>query len=759
MNSRHEQLLQRLLAMFVVEAEEHVGSLAGSLREMEAGVDGPRARELVEKTFREVHTLKGAARTVNMTHLVALCHAMESLLAQVKRGEMALGRPVVEGLSRGFTALRRMVPNAENGNSPPPVPGLDALIGLLEGLGRGQPLPDSPPDPVPAPAPVPAVPAAAPVPVPQAAPHSPPAAAHPPLREEAAPAPLRVAPRQTLRVAIDRLDFLLHQAEELIAAKLSGAERVAEIRAIAAGLAERTRVRQRLDADQQADHDTQTLAWMGQRLSRLALAADQDARGLAKGVDSLLSGTKQVLMLPAATLLEPVAQDISELARAQGKDVALTLAGQDLELDRRVQEELRQALLHLARNAVDHGVERPQERLAQAKPPRAQISLTVTQRDGGRAEIAIADDGRGMDLGRLLDQAVGQGLVGADDGGRLTPEQVMALAFQSGLSTSDGVTDISGRGLGLAIVQEVVERLGGTVTVESQPGRGTCFRLLLPVTLASFRVVMTDIGGRCFAMPTNRIERVGRVASRDVQAVEGREMLRLDGRPLALVRLSDLLRLPAPALPAGDHRTYVVLAAAGQRLAVEVDHVQGESEILMKPLAWPLTQVPGVAGAVALPSGRLGFVLNVHDLLRTALRPDFQARAARPVTPTATLQGRKSILIAEDSITARTLFKHVLEAAGFRVRTCVDGLEAWNVLAAETFDLVVSDVEMPRMSGFELTQRIRQDARTADIPVILITSLETREDKERGVDVGASAYIVKKSFDQSDLLDIIGRLI
>ncbi len=752
-SSRHEQLLQRLLAMFVVEAEEHVGSLAGSLREMEAGVTDQRARELVEKTFREVHTLKGAARTVNMTHLVALCHAMESLLAQVKRGELALGRPVVEALSLGFTALCRMVPNAQNGDSPPPVPGLDALIGLLEGVGRGLPLPDLSPPPTPEPpAPVPVV-----APLPPVLPvreHAPPAPAPAP-----APAPVRAAPRQTLRVAIDRLDFLLHQAEDLITAKLSGAERVAEIRAITAGLAERTRGRQRLDADQHTDHDAQTLAWVGQRLSRLALAADQDARGLAKGVDSLLSGTKQVLMLPAATLLEPVAQDIRELARTQGKDVALTLSGQDLELDRRVQEELRQALLHLARNAIDHGVERPSERLSAGKPPRAQVSLTVTQRDGGRAEIAIADDGRGMDLARLVEQAVDQGLLGVEDGQHLTPEQMMALAFQSGLSTSRSVTDISGRGLGLAIVQEVVERLGGTVSVESTPGQGTCFRLLLPVTLASFRVVMTDVGGRCFAMPTNRIDRVGRVASRDVQSVEGREMLRLDGKPLALVRLSDLLRLPAATLPAGDHRTYVVLAAAGQRLAVEVDHVQGESEILMKPLAWPLTQVPGVSGAVALPSGRLGFVLNVHDLLRTALRPDFQARAARPVTISAGNEGRKSILIAEDSITARTLFKHVLEAAGFRVRTCVDGLEAWNVLAGETFDLVVSDVEMPRMSGFDLTARIRQDARTADIPVILITSLETREDKERGADVGASAYIVKKSFDQSDLLDIIGRLI
>lgn len=750
MNSRNEQLFQRLLAMFMVEAEEHVGSLAVSLRELEQGVSDQRARELIEKTFREVHTLKGAARTVNLMHLVALCHAMESLLALLKRGELKLSPPVVAALADGFAALRRMVPNEVNGNSPPPVEGLDTLVARLEGAAKGEaamppPAPSAAVISAPAAAPVPAL-AVTPPPVPVPAP--PPK----PVREE-----VRPTARQTLRVPIERLDFLLHQAEELISAKLSGGERVAEIKALGHGLTERMRTRQRLDMVQQAEHDVQTLAWVGTRLSQLALDADQDARGLSKGVDSLLSGTKQVLMLPAATLLEPVAQDLRDLSRRQGKDVHLVLAGQELELDRRVQEELREALLHLARNAIDHGIEMPADRLAAGKPARATVTLTVSQRDGGRAEIAIADDGKGMDLGRLTAQAVAQGLLDAEQAGGLVPDQIMALAFQSGLSTSDGVTDISGRGLGLAIVQEKVERLGGTVAVESRPGQGTTFRLLLPVTMASFRVVMTDVSGGCYAMPTNRIERVGRVASAEVQMVEGREMVRIDGRPLALVRLSDLLRLGTGG-PSGDFRSYIVLAAAGQRLAVEVDHVVGESEILMKPLGWPLMRVPAVAGAVALPSGRLGFVLNVHELLRAALRPDFHAVSTRPVT-NAVAQSRKSILIAEDSITARTLFKHVLEAAGFRVRTCVDGMEAWNVLAGELFDLVVSDVEMPRMGGFELTERIRQEPRLSDIPVILITSLETREDRERGVDVGASAYIVKRSFDQSDLLEIIGRLI
>lgn len=757
MNSRNEQLLQRLLAMFMVEADEHVGSLSISLREMEAGVSDTRARELVEKTFREVHTLKGAARTVNLTHLVALCHAMETLLAGLKRGEQKLDAGMVDVLAAGLSALRRMVPSAENGNSPPPVPDLEALVHRLEAANRGRaaPTPTAPPKAsilVPAPAPVP-------VPIPViVTPNLAPTDAVPVVPEEPV-ASRPVAGRQnSLRVPIERLDFLLHQAEDLIGAKLAGAERVRAIRTLGNGLAERARLRGRVEAAGLADHDAHTLAWIQAGLGRLAMEADHDARNLAKGVDLLLDGTKRVLMLPASSLLEPAAQNVRELSRTLGKDIRLDLTGQDLELDRRVQEELRDALLHLTRNAIDHGIETADERLAAGKPARATLSLSVAQRDGGKAEITIRDDGRGMDRSRLVAEAISAGLVDAVDAESLSYDQSLDLAFHSGLSTSTGVTDISGRGLGLAIVQEKVERLGGSISVESAPGHGTTFRMLLPVTMASFRVVLTDVAGQYYAMPTNRIERVGRVASNYVQNVDGREMVRLDGRPLALVRLSDLLRLPTPPIPAGDYRHYVVMAASGQRLAVEVDHVLGESEILMKPLSWPLTRVPAVAGAMVLPSGRLGFVLNVHELLRTALRPDFQVGTIRAAGP-ATESVRQSILIAEDSITARTLFKHVLEAAGFRVRTCVDGMEAWNVLAGERFDLVVSDVEMPRMGGFDLTSRIRQDPRLADTPVILITSLETREDRERGVDVGASAYIVKKSFDQSDLLDIIGRLI
>lgn len=754
MNSRNEQLLQRLLAMFTVEAEEHVGSVTKTLLELDRGVEPGRLKELIEKTFREIHTLKGAARTVNLAGLVALCHALESLLALMKQGTVALDRPILDLMHASVKAIAGMVPGGGNGPTPSAPANLDSLIAQLNRL-TGEAPPAPPPPMLPPPAPPEATVAAPPAP--PAPPAVPPAPAEA-TTTQVPTGPARTPARQTIRVPIAQLDFLLHQAEELITAKLSGASRVSDLRSLGRDLTERARIRSRLTREAQADHDSQTLTWLGTKLSTLALAADNDARGLAKSVDGLLTGAKQVLMLPAANLLDPVAQNVRELSREQGKDIQLDISGQELELDRRVQEELRDALLHLIRNAIDHGIEPTEERQAKGKPAEGKLSITVSQRDGGKAEIAIADDGRGMDGRKLVAEAIASELLDEEEAENLTAGQIMSLAFQSGLSTTDGVTDLSGRGLGLAIVQEKVERLGGSITVESTLGAGTTFRLLLPVTMAAFRVVIVAAAGRQFAIPTNRVERVARVPARAVELVEDREIVRVDGKPLALVGLTDLLRMTLPAPPPADFRHYLVLAGAGHRIAVEVEQVVGENEVLMKGLGWPLTRVSCIAGAMMLPSGGQGFVLNVHDLLRNALRPDFKGRPARSLTNMAA-PARKSILIAEDSITARTLFKHVLEAAGYRVRTAVDGMEAWGILNGETFDLVVSDVEMPRMSGFELTAKIRQDSRLGETPVILITSLESREDREHGVDVGASAYIVKKSFDQSDLLNMIGRLI
>jgi two-component system chemotaxis sensor kinase CheA len=329
------------------------------------------------------------------------------------------------------------------------------------------------------------------------------------------------------------------------------------------------------------------------------------------------------------------------------------------------------------------------------------------------------------------------------------------LVFRSGISTSPVVTDVSGRGLGLAIVQEKVEGLGGSIDVASRPGAGTSFRLLLPVTLASLRGVVVSTAGQSFVIPTAGIERVERVGRDAIRSVENRDTVHLNGHTLSVVRLADLLELERPAATAEASVPLLVLAAGGERIAVAVDRIELEQEVLLKDLGGRIVRARNVSGVTMLSSGQLAPVLNVSDLIQSSRGVSLQGTAARaePQPAAAT-----SVLVVEDSITARSLLKNILEASGYQVRTAVDGIDALTTLRVEPVDIVVSDVEMPRMNGFDLTARIRADRALAGIPVILVTALDSREHRERGIEVGASAYIVKSKFDQAGLLQAIRRL-
>jgi two-component system chemotaxis sensor kinase CheA len=411
------------------------------------------------------------------------------------------------------------------------------------------------------------------------------------------------------------------------------------------------------------------------------------------------------------------------------------------------------------RNCIDHGIETPQKREGKKKPSCGTVTIAIAQRDGSKVEILVSDDGAGIDRAKVRAAALKLGLVSQEEAQKLDETQVLALSFQSGVSTSPIITDISGRGLGLAIVREKVEKLGGAVSVETQPGVGTTFRIVLPLTLAAFRGILVRVSEHLFVLPTTYVERVARVSQEDIKTVENRETIPLNGRAISLVRLRDALELPqGKARDVGADTVHVVVVgSAEKRIAFAVDGVSDEQEVLVKSFGAQLSRVRNVAGATALGTGRVVPILNVPDLMKSAVR--LGTAPARPAAAPEAPAEKKTILVAEDSITARTLLKSILESAGFKVTTAVDGVDAFTALRTEKFDLVVSDVDMPRMSGFDLTAKIRGDKKLSEVPVVLVTALESREDRERGIDVGANAYIVKSSFDQSNLLEIIRRLI
>ncbi|MGC1372312.1 MAG: response regulator, partial [Candidatus Sulfotelmatobacter sp.] len=427
----------------------------------------------------------------------------------------------------------------------------------------------------------------------------------------------------------------------------------------------------------------------------------------------------------------------------------------EIETDRRILEEIKDPLIHLLRNCVDHGIETPVERERKSKAPKGTIAVSITPKDGDKVEVLLSDDGSGIDVAKIRSAVAAAGGGTKEQVASLSDEAVLPFIFQSGVSTSPIITNLSGRGLGLAIAREKVEKLGGTLTVETRHTVGTTFRIVLPLTLATFRGVLVRSGELLFIIPTTYVERVTRVSRGDIKTVENRETISYGGGALSLARFRDILELNGNASDPAEQLHILILRAAGERIAFQVDEILSEQEVLAKPFGEQLSRVRNLAGATILGTGKTVPIVNVHDLIKSAVKSG--GTAAPASQPPQSI--RKSILIAEDSITARTLLKNIVESAGYDVKTAVDGLDAYTTLKAGKFDLVVSDVEMPRMTGFDLTAKIRADKKLSETPVVLVTALDSREDRERGIDVGANAYIVKSSFDHGDLLQIIQRLI
>ena len=432
--------------------------------------------------------------------------------------------------------------------------------------------------------------------------------------------------------------------------------------------------------------------------------------------------------------------------------------GGETKVDRRVLEEIKDPLIHLVRNCIDHGIERAADRTAKGKPSRGKIGIAASSREG-KIEIAVSDDGAGINTTEVKSAAERSGAISRGEAHGLDSKDALSLVFHSGVTTSPIITDISGRGLGLAIVRERVEKLNGTVEIDTKPDIGTTLKMVAPLTIATFRGVLVRVGEHLFFLPSASIEKVARIRRDAIRTVENRETILLDDRAVSLVRLGAVLELSAAEMRQQGEEPYIqvaLLRSAGKLMAFLVDEILHEQEVLVKNLGPQLSRVRNIAGATLLGNGKVVPILNVQDLMISAIK---DCPCSAGTLPLAKPSKRVSVLVVEDSITARALLKTIIESAGWDVTTAVDGIDALTILKTREFDLVVSDIEMPRMDGFDLTARIRADRKLSEIPVVLVTALDSRDDKERGIDVGANAYIVKSSFEQSNLLEVIRRLV
>jgi two-component system chemotaxis sensor kinase CheA len=745
-----EAFLKKLLAAFTVEAREHLDEITAGLRELQTGDESVRAKRL-ESIFREMHSLKGAARAVNKRNIETICQAVESLFSHLQKVQRIPPDSAWNILYRAADLIETDLENPEGVSKNE----VDEVITALEqiGYGNGAVIPAGKKEP--------AIVKLEPV--------------------EKAETVATSAPRkhESLRVSQERLEQVMRESEELLAFKLSANHRVEELEQLFKTINDWKKtwggiapVLRQLNQPGVAGETLKThLARLRQYLEQIQDGLDplelkmasvchharQDATTVARAVDSLHEGMRGLLMMPFSGTLSMLHKTVRDLSAEQNKRVELKITGGDVEADRRILEGMKDPLLHLIRNSIDHGIEIPEERIAAGKPAQGTISIEISQLDAGKVHISIEDDGRGLNLERIRQALVDQKLESSEDVKLMDAERLAASIFLSGLSTSKKVTEISGRGMGMSVVRERVESFNGQVAVTPRKPCGTSFSIILPVTVAAFRGILIKTGTRQFVLPTPSVERMVRIPLSEVKTVEGRNTITVAGKVLPLELLSGLLELP-PAERGTDRSDLLalIICAGGQRLALEVDEVLREQEVLVKGLGSQLVRVRNISGIALLGPGELAPILNVHDLVKSSIRG-----GTRPVTtaPVAGGKKKKSIMIAEDSITSRMLLKNVLESVGYHVEATVDGAAALAELKTGNFDALVSDVDMPRMNGFVLTERIRADRKLANLPVILVTSLASQEDKERGIEAGASAYIVKSSFDQSNLLSVLDRLL
>ncbi|MDF9409182.1 MAG: Gliding motility regulatory protein [Pelotomaculum sp. PtaB.Bin013] len=763
-NKKDNDLLKRLRSLFKIEAEERLKAMSAGLLELEKTPDAESQNAVVEAIFREAHSLKGAARAVNMTDIETICQSLESVLAVLKRKAINPSPGLFDKLHNAVDTINKLLSTAEGGQVL-----ITTLIQQLADLETGKQSGST-----------------------QTEEHLPKLKRNIPTaqpgnnyflspiigNDTAGQAEPSIVDKQvvsgTVRISTEKLDSLLLQAEEMLSIKLTMDRHAADLRNIQDILGywdkECDKNHPGMQTDKNnlqfdklmefLDRNQNCLRLLESKVKTMIKLAEHDRRSIGAVVDNFQKDIRKALMLPFSSLLSTFPMMIRDLSRAQNKEVELILHGSEIEIDKRILEDIKDPFIHLLRNCIDHGIETPEERERSKKARCGKITVTISQLSGHKVEILVSDDGIGINLDRVIESAINKGILTEKECDKLSKQEALALIFQSEVSTSPIITDISGRGLGLAIVREKVEQLGGVITVETQPQNGSSFRMIIPVTLATFRGILVRVSEQLFIIPSINVDKVTRIKQDEIKTIENKEIISLKGCAFSFVRLADVLEL---ALQENKNNSLgyipvLLLGTAEKRIAFAVDEIVCEQEVLVKSLGKQLSRVRNISGATVLGSGKVVPVLNVPDLLRSTIKIKNATFETASATGIAGLN-KKSILVVEDSITSRMLLKNILESSGYSVKTAVDGIEALTALKTEDYDLVVSDVEMPRMNGFELTSRIRMDKKYAWLPVVLVTGLDSREDRERGIDAGADAYIVKSSFDHGNLLEVINKLI
>jgi chemotaxis protein histidine kinase CheA len=785
--------MKDLIAIFKAETEDHLTKLDNGLVELEKQ---PDQMEMVKGLNREVHTLKGAARVFGFCEIQDIAHRIEDIFEEVAGKKVVFDSFIAGRIFKGLDAIRALlakIGQEENHGAAADASDicaeLEGCIAAAKGIrtrrkGGGQR--DGDPSSV--------------------------ISDQKGIRarrkgtelkkgngaslnEEKgrqgktpggekkqeqvvdpsgeAAAPRFSAPAEEyIRVPLSRVNKLLYLAGEVVINKIKASIISAQAKRLSRLSKEAQKSISSLSEAIKKELPSQAgeaPKWLGQCEAQMQKLREQtlklydhistEAFHLDPIIDELQAKIKEIKMLPVSTILEGFPRMVRDIAFQQGKEVNLVISGEETKLDKKVLEGIKTSLIHILRNCIDHGIEGPEARAALGKPRDGTIKVSALH-EGDNVVITVEDDGKGLDIAQIKETALRKRLVSSPELEGMTEKEALNLVFMNGYSTSPVVTDVSGRGIGLDIVRRDITDLKGRVILDTQKGRGSKFTLILPLTIAIIQVLLVRVQGMLFALPMFTVTECLNVTMDDVSTLEGRMALQLRDRIVPLVRLDEVLGLP-PAKQDEEKAKKEMLAVMAisfdRRVGFIVDEIMGQDEVFIKSLGKYLGKVKNVSGAMVMPTGEVVVVLDTADLIaHSAL--SLPSGAGKGFAPPMERKERR-ILVVEDAFSTRELEKSILETHGYLVDTAVDGLDALDRVIGGRYDLIVSDIEMPRMDGFELCRTLKKKEEYKNIPVVMVTSLQKEEDKRRGMEVGAAAYLVKTSFEQTNLLETIERLV
>ncbi|SFH82436.1 MULTISPECIES: hybrid sensor histidine kinase/response regulator [unclassified Pseudomonas] len=739
-----------LLELFSLEADAQTQVLSAGLLALERN---PTQADQLEACMRAAHSLKGAARIVGVDAGVSVSHVMEDCLVSAQEGRLYLQPEHIDALLQGTDLLMRI---ATPGNDVGPAH-IDAYVALMERLLD--------PSQAPVPEPAPIVETLLPEPEPEPEP-APPVVAEPPRQNKR----MTEGGERVLRVTAERLNSLLDLSSKSLVETQRLKPYLASLQRLKRLQSQSVRALDTLDGQlktqqlpleaQEALADTRRLLSEAQALLA-EKTAELDEFGWQAGqrAQVLYDTALACRMRPFADVLAGQVRMVRDLGRSLGKQVRLEIEGEKTQVDRDVLEKLEAPLTHLLRNAVDHGIEMPEQRLLAGKPAEGLIRLRASHQ-AGLLVLELSDDGNGVDLERLRGTIVDRHLSPVETALRLSEEELLTFLFLPGFSLRDKVTEVSGRGVGLDAVQHMVRQLRGAVVLEQTAGQGSRFHLEVPLTLSVVRSLVVEVGEEAYAFPLAHIERMCDLAPDDIVQLEGRQHFWHEGRHVGLVAASQLLQRPA-GQSQSDTLKVVVIRERDAVYGIAVERFVGERTLVVLPLDDRLGKVQDISAGALLDDGSVVLIVDVEDMLRSVdklLNTGRLERIARR-SQQATEAPRKRVLVVDDSLTVRELQRKLLLNRGYEVAVAVDGMDGWNALRSEDFDLLITDIDMPRMDGIELVTLLRRDSRLQSLPVMVVSYKDREEDRRRGLDAGADYYLAKASFHDDALLDAVVELI